>query len=53
MEDGTVFHRPMCKMVDVGSRAARAIVGTDIRIDCVMNQASSKLKCFADDLRAD
>jgi hypothetical protein len=52
MEDGTVFQRPMSKMIAVGSRAARAIVGTDIRIDCVLNQASSKLKCLADDFRA-
>ena len=37
-------------MVDVSARAALAMVGTDMRIECVLNHAASKLKWFAVDL---
>ena len=38
---GNDFHLPILMQSDTGNRAARAIVGADIRIDCVSNRASS------------
>ena len=37
---GNDFHLPILMVSDTGNRAARAIVGCDIRIDCVSNHAS-------------
>jgi len=38
---GINFHLPIRMQSGTGNRAARAIVGADIRIDCVLNHASS------------
>ena len=39
--------------MEVSAFAALAIIGADIRIDCILNQALSRLKTLADDLRVD
>ena len=47
------FHLPMHITSGAGSRAALAIVGADIRMDCVSNHASSKPNTGAAFLTAD
>ena len=51
--DRSDAHLPICKTVDFWAPAARAMVGADIRIDCVLNHLPSEvlrrsLDCWLD-----
>ncbi len=52
MGAGNDFQRPMCMMLGTDKLAARAIVGPDIRIECVLNHIALSPKWVADDLTA-